>query len=229
MTIKLKYALPVAVVFLGIATAPAQTVAGESGLAVNIPDNDASGILRTVDVTGLADNTAYQITASLDLSGTGLGGYGGDIYAYLSHQSDDGTYTMCVLLNRIGRDSLNSSGYSDNSINITLDDSALQDVHQSGQISALIGTWQPDGRDLSPFDSITSSPRTTTLDSLGLSDPNGTWNLFIADVQAGGTMQLDSWSVDITPIPEPAPLALAGAGSLILFSLNHLRRSRIRQ
>jgi hypothetical protein len=50
-------------------------------------------------------------------------------------------------------------------------------------------------------------------------NPNGSWALFIADVEAGGTGRLMEWELRGTPrgiIPEPraVPLFVAGAGLL---------------
>ena len=46
-------------------------------------------------------------------------------------------------------------------------------------------------------------------------DPNGTWTLFFSDVSGGGgTATLNSWSLDITAVPEPVNVALEVFGGL---------------
>ena len=60
-------------------------------------------------------------------------------------------------------------------------------------------------------------------------NPNGHWYLFVADMQTGATMQLNSWSVSFTEmsaVPEPASvLALAGLLSSAMFLRNRRRKS----
>jgi len=117
------------------------------------------------------------------------------------------------------------SGYGESGFNITLSDSASWDVHNyqvalGGVFDGpLTGTWQPDGRRVHPTVSLDTSPRTTTLEPLGNMDPNGSWTLFIADMEAGGTGRLVEWEVRGTPwsaIPEPRTVGLAFAGFLAL-------------
>ena len=68
---------------------------------------------------------------------------------------------------------------------------------------------------------MSSDARTAaTFDDLVYSmahpNPNGNWYLFVADVETGATMQLNSWSVGFTAlsaVPEPASV-LATMGLL---------------
>ena len=203
-------------------------------LPLAIADRDAAGILRAVAVTGLDANTRYSLDVALNIQGTGYGGYVGDLYAYLAHETPTG-YIMTVLLNRPGRSDTLSSGYDDTGLNITLSDSADYDIHtyqtQAGYqtdaiTGALTGTWQPDRRQVSPDIVMDTAARTAPtfddlVNSLATSNPNGNWYLFVADMQTGATMQLNSWSVGFTAIPEPAnALTLAG----LLSSAMLLRR-----
>jgi len=200
---------------------------GASAISVAIPDNNLTGMARSVVVSGYELKAPYVVTVSMKIVGTGAGAFNGDYYAYLKHVSTDGTMTqLAVLLNRIGRSADLPSGYADNGLDIVLADSADEDIHNyrfalSGGhnnpiTGALTGTWQADGRNVDPLSALDTSLRTTTLNSLGLVSPNGTWTLFVADVQAGGTGQLTDWKVTMEGVPEPssASLLLAGMGGL---------------
>jgi len=178
------------------------------------------------------------VDVSLNISGTGYGGYVGDLYAYLAHQaSPGGSYRMTVLLNRPGRSDTLLSGYGDTGLNITLSDSAAADIHtyQSQAdyaldgAGALTGTWQPDRRLANPDTVVSSDARAAIsfddlVNSLVPSNPNGYWYLFIADMQTGATMQLNSWSLDfseMSAVPEPANLlALSGLVGSAMFLRN---------
>lgn len=194
------------------------------GLPLAIPDHDATGVLRSLAVSGLTTGAAYEVAVSLDITGTGYGGYVGDLYAYLAHQTPLGSYDMVVLLNRPGRSVSLLSGYDDTGLQITLSDQASADIHtyQSGSWvvdgdGILSGTWQPDRRLVDPDTVTTSSGRsTTTLESLVNGDANGNWYCFIADMENGGTMRLNEWSLSfsaVSAVPEPAA-ALSVAGML---------------
>ena len=202
-----------------------------------IPDDNTTGILRSLAVTGLDANTRYSVDVSLNISGTGYGGYVGDLYAYLAHQaSPGGSYRMTVLLNRPGRSDTLLSGYDDAGLSLTLSDSAAYDIHtyqaQSYQLDgtgALTGTWQPDRRLANPDTVVSSDARAAIsfddlVNSLVPSNPNGYWYLFIADMQTGATMQLNSWSLDfseMSAVPEPANLlALSGLVGSAMFLRN---------
>ena len=200
---------------------------GESNLTAAIPDNNLGGMARSVEISGYELKAPYVVTVSMKIVGTGVGAFNGDYYAYLKHVSTDGTMTqLAVLLNRLGRSTDLPTGYSDNGLNIVLADSADEDIHNyrfalsggnnnpiTGQLT---GTWQADGRNVDPLSALDTSLRTTTLNSLGLGSPNGTWTLFVADAQAGGIGQLTDWKVTMQGVPEPssASLLLAGMGGL---------------
>ena len=58
------------------------------------------------------------------------GGYNGDLYAYLSHGAG-----FAVLLNRVGRTSVNTDGYSTPGFAVTLVGHAAADVHSYESLS----------------------------------------------------------------------------------------------
>jgi hypothetical protein len=169
-----------------------------------IPDNNLSGWQNTQpisDWTGIP----YFIT-KVQVSLTMSGGFNGDLYAYLSHDGGATGSGFSVLLNRIGRSSTSESGYSTSGfINLALSSEGATDVHFSG--GAQTGTWQPDGRILSPLSNASDFDTALRPGALFSSfknlDPNGTWNLFIADVSPGSVSTITEWGMEITAVPEP--------------------------
>ena len=212
---------------------------GESNLTAAIPDNNLGGMARSVEISGYELKAPYVVTVSMKIVGTGVGAFNGDYYAYLKHVSTDGTMTqLAVLLNRLGRSTDLPTGYSDNGLNIVLADSADEDIHNyrfalsggnnnpiTGQLT---GTWQADGRNVDPLAVFDTSFRTTTLNSLGLVSPNGTWTLFVADAQAGGIGQLTDWKVTMQGVPEPGSASLVALGlATLLLRKRRCRRSAV--
>lgn len=63
-------------------------------------------------------------------------------------------------------------------------DTASTDIHNyGGNGGALVtGTYQPDGREVSPLLSLDTTPRTAFLSSFTGLDPNGEWVLFVVDI-----------------------------------------------
>jgi hypothetical protein len=193
-------------------SAPAASIYTVTSLSASIPDNDLNGYQNSQIVSGLSGSIA-GVTVNLDIAA----GFNGDLYVYLQH---DGA--LAVLLNRVGLDAVNGAGYPDTGFNITLDDTAANDVHfyrnslysvnGSGQ---LVGAWQPDGRLIDPLSgdaAFVGATRGNLLSGFGGLDPNGTWTLFAADVSAGGVSVLQGWELGITVIPEPGSAALIGCG-----------------
>jgi hypothetical protein len=128
-----------------------------------------------------------------------LGGYNGDLYAYLTY---DGT--TVTLLNRVGTGSgdaiqytygFSTSGFN----NITLADGSASNIHNVQ--NPVSGTsYSPDGGSLASFNGM---------------NPNGTWSIFFADLSGGDTSTLTLWSLDITAVPEPVNVALAIFGGVV--------------
>lgn len=195
------------------ATAASATVFNSNPETITIADGNLTGIESTINVSGLGPNehTVESFTLSLNITG----GRNGDLYAYLTH---DGV--TAVLLNRVGRGDV-AGGYSDAGFAVTF--TALgADVHtyQSGVYALdgsgrLTGTWAADGRTTSPFVVTSGDSRGSGLSAFTGTSSAGDWTLFLADVN-GNAVQgtLDSWSMDMTAVPEPANVALGIFGGL---------------
>ena len=65
----------------------------------------------------------------------------------------------------------------------------------------LTGTWHPDGAGFNSF--------------LGL-NPNGDWRLFVADLNGGDLMTVNSWGLhlELSAVPEPSEWAAMSFGLL---------------
>jgi hypothetical protein len=177
-----------------------------SGSPFTVPDGTPSGNWSSVTVSG-QQQTLTHLTATLNLSG----GYNGDLYAYLSYDGHS-----VPLLNRIGVSSSNPFGSNGAGMNISLSDGAAGNVHAAGN-GFLNGNYRPDGQTVSPLSSpgaFDPNGGSITLDgTFGGLNPNGVWDLFIADVVAGdGPAMVNGWSLSVTSVPEPGAVALAGLG-----------------
>ena len=128
------------------------------------------------------------------------GGYNGDLYAYLVAPNG----TVVVLLNQPGTGVFGSaaSGFGNGTANsFKLTDtgaSSIQGVDGTpGQ--AVMGSYSVDatsGNSLNNF--VTSG-----------ASANGNWTLYFADLSSGGgTSYLHDWTLNLTVVPEPVPLAL---------------------
>ena len=161
-----------------------------------IPDNEPTGLVISEMLSGWSGSVS-NMSVTLNLTG----GWNGDIYAYLYH---DGV--MSVLLNRVGTPANSGLGYGDNGFNVTLTyDTAFSSIHNY-QADAptmiggvLQGMWQPDGAGLGVFNGL---------------DTSDTWSLFLADLNPGSVMTLNSWGLQAQVIPEPYTLALSAVGTL---------------
>ena len=224
----------VAVAVFGIAAnssaqVTTRTVSTNFSVNLAIPDNDFSGIASTKAFGGLTlpfETNVFDLNVTLNISGD----YNGDLYAYITHNSG-----FSVLLNRVGKTTANPLGYSDDGINIKLDDQATgRDVHnyrvtlsgnQTTPLPAgLTGTWLPDGRNVNPDTVLDTSARTALLSSFMGLNPSGSWTLFIADLSAGGTSTLVSWGLEVT-VPEPGTVALLALGGIGLFCAARRKKS----
>jgi len=174
-----------------------------------IPDNNLNGFsdTRTV-VSEIFSITDVRVTLNIS------GGFNGDYYAYLTHDSG-----FAVLLNRVGRTISSDLGYPDSGFSVLLDDAAANDIHTyrlslNPNGGPITGTWQPDGRNIHPAISLDTTARTAGLDVFDDLDANGNWTLFLADVSAASTATLNSWGIEIVGVPEPSTWALLAIGGI---------------
>lgn len=190
----------------------------------DIPDGSALGLSDSQNVVAPAFNEIVGMKVKLHVTG----GFNGDLYIQLIHGSG-----MSVLMNRVGRMATNEFGYGDSGFDIVFSDNATAgDVHayrttlfgneSTSLVGALSGVWAPDGRTVDPDFVVETSARSATFSTFTGADPNGTWTLFIADMEGGGVSTLQSWELELTVVPEPGCASLLA--TLVLASF--LRRRR---
>lgn len=189
-----------------------------------VPDGNLSGWLSSTNVSGLS-GTITDLDVTLNLSG----GWNGDLYGYLVHDSG-----FSVLVNRVGVTTDGSIGYGNAGMNVTLDDAATLNgnIHSYGGASVPTGLWQPDGRNISPLTAgsvLGGTPSTALLGSFNGLNPNGVWTLFMADVAGGGVTTVDSWVLTVIVVPEPSAACIVLAGAGIVFVRNRRRILRERE
>ena len=194
-----------AALLLSSATAQADIIFNSTDTSpdgIVIPDDNPNGASSAISVSGLG-NVLSDVTLTLNVSG----GFNGDLVCYLSYGS-----SSLTLLNRIGSTSGNPFGSATAGFtSFTFSDSGSSGLHDlTGTAgSPLTGTYQPD------------SGGATFGGTFGGVDPNGTWTIFFADMASGGGSSpstLNSWSLDITTVPEPVNAALsvfAGLGLIV--------------
>ena len=208
------------ILFLATATwAPAVVLSDATVIA--IPDGSSSGVARSLTVSAPGE-TIVGAEVDIDISAaTGGVAFLGDLYLYLSNGTD-----LAVLVNRAGRRSGGSAGYSDNqSMQVTFSSLGAADIHNyrlalngshvTPLAGPLTGLWQADGRLTDPALVLDSSPRTAGLDVFTGDAATGTWTLFAADLSLGSTHRINSWTLRLDTIPEPGCAALV-ASTLLL-------------
>ncbi len=180
-----------------------------------VPDNNIIGLADSREIADAA-GPLQHLMVSLELTG----GWNGDLYAHLVHDTG-----FVVLLNRIGRTAANTLGSGTSGLQAVFDDSAAFDIHLGLPASGVVtGSWQPDGRTADPASVTDASPRNAFLGSFAGLDPNGQWTLFLADLSPGGTSTLTSWSLHLTAVPEPGA-GLLTAGPLVFALMTRRRRA----
>lgn len=230
----LKTILPAVAVVFGTAAAWAQGNYGFTNTVNQIvPDGSPSGLTLAGNIGG-ASGPISDLTLSLNISSApGSTAFNGDLYAYLV--GPNGGYS--VLLNRPGVGTGNAFGYADTGFNVTFALSGSPanihfygaggpgsyTVNGSGQVT---GTFAADGRTVDPQLAAPSSFDASGNAGLGSfvgANPNGTWILFVSDLSGGNTAEVNSWTLDVTTVPEPSVWALAAVGATALMILR--RRS----
>jgi len=154
-----------------------------------VPEGDPVGIVSAGNVADIpAGQTMVSLRVALNISG----GYNGDFVADLISPSG----TVVALLNNPGV-GINGFGAGGAGMNIWLQagttDHGNIDAETGGGI--LSGSYNPSAGNFS---------------ALAGESVSGTWNLLFADMgSGGGAPTVNSWSLEITSVPEPTPIALA--------------------
>jgi hypothetical protein len=166
-----------------------------------VADGNHSGWvdLQTVSASGTIQSLAVILTVS--------GGWNGDLFAYLVHDTG-----FAVLMDRVGY-SGSGFGYGNPGVDITLTSAGNPIENYQGfspvynLAGQLTGAWQAHSG-LENFIGLTAG---------------GTWSLFLADLGPGDVSQVQSWGVqmDIVAVPEVETwIAAALAGAFGAFWLN---------
>jgi hypothetical protein len=193
-----------------------------------VPDGNDSGLVSTLQVPDLG-LTVTGLTVSLTLRGGPVGGWNGDLYAYVAHEGRLG-----VLLNRPGRSTASPIGYADDGVvDVTFADAAPADIHRYrdfGGGSPVAGLWQPDARATDPDTVLDTDARTLFLAGFDHLPAAGEWRLFVADLSPGGSFVLEGWSITFQSVPPliPEPATLAGGAALALLLTAGAARRRTR-
>jgi hypothetical protein len=198
------------VVNLAIA-AQAMEIGGDWTVNTLIPQGNPVGITESETLAGPNSSSISAVDVQLNISG----GYNGGLYGYLEYQALGGGTATEVLLNQVGTSLSDPLGSSGAGFNVTLSDSGTVngDIHDATGIPT--GIWQPDS--------------SVSLDSTfgGMSD-DGTWTLFIADLDSGGgTSELNSWGLEVSvPDDMRTGWALGISGLLIMVVEKWIRSKR---
>jgi len=180
-------------------------------------------------VQTISDSSILQLTevrVGLNLVGaTGGGGFASEIFVSLT--KDLGA--SAVLLNRVGVTSTDAVGFGYDGWDVVLRDAAVAgDIHAASlSVGVLKGEWEPDGR----LDATTEA-RLGMLQVFVGQAGNGEWSLNVADLDYGGIMRLESWSLTLTGLTEanavPEATGWGGMGVGILAAAWRLWVSRRR-
>jgi len=168
---------------------------------VAIPDYPSSGVAFGLNF----NHSGFTELTDISFTFTTTGGWNGDLYAYLSHGS-----AIAVLLNRVGANASGEDGFGTAGFtSITLGMGTANDIHGAETPTSGGGPYSADGR----LD-YTVNTRGNTLDVFNGANPNGAWTLYFSDQSSLLAANLDSWSLDITAVPEPTTWALGIFGGI---------------
>ena len=139
-----------------------------------------------------------EVKVGLHLVGSPLGrGFASEIYVALNKDLE----VSSILLNQVGVRDDDPVGFGYDGWEVTFSDSAESDVHLHDIGSGVLtGEIQPDGR-LRPEDIQRPALLSAMLGRTG----NGDWHLSLADLEFGGTMRLESWSLILAGLTNRPP------------------------
>jgi hypothetical protein len=223
----MKSLLPIALVILAAAPTASAVVVIEPTRTFTVGTDIADiqdptvSFLQTVSDSAITSLTKVEV--GLTLVGRGSGGFASEMFVSLN--KDLGA--TASLLNRVGVSGSDAIGQPYDGWDVTFSDGAANgDIHTSTLSSGIqSGIWQPDGRIFA-----TDTARTLQLGVFNGGAGNGAWRLNLADLAAGGTMRLQSWSLTLTgdnglaAVPEPAEIA--GVIGFGLFAFAAWRRRK---
>lgn len=159
-----------------------------------VPDNDFSGWSDTRTLSGYTGLTVADVHVTLNISG----GWNGDLYGYLVHDSG-----FVVLLDRVGSSTYSPYGYGEAGFtNVRLIDgnpsytTSIENYGGSSSAAAALSGGNYNSQD---------GTLNTAFDGLSV---NGNWTLFLADMSSGDISQVTGWTLTIEAVPEPATWAL---------------------
>lgn len=132
-------------------------------------------------------DTVLNITVGLSVSG----GYSGQFYCYLI--APDGSTRVTLLDN---------PGTSTTGVNVTFQDGATA-ITSTSDLSS--GTWAPQNKNGSQLSNFNGQ------------SANGDWTIFFADLNTSDSgVTLNSWTLNITVVPEPVVMGLVLFTGLVL-------------
>jgi len=171
-----------------------------------VPDNNFSGWSDTRTVSTMPAGTIASLSVDLHLTG----GWNGDLYAYLVHDSG-----FTVLLDHVGTgvSGVSAYGYGDAGMNLNLTATGTS-IHQYGGNTTFSGN---------PTGTFQTDNTGGSLASFLSTNPNGTWSLFLADTSGSSVSTVQNWGLqmDIVAVPEVETwIAAALAGMFGAFWLN---------
>ncbi len=202
------------VIVLALAGQAGAAIAINNNWTVNtvIPEGNPVGITAYQTFQNLPGSPITDVSVNLNISG----GYNGGLYGYLTLQDANGNTATEVLLNEVGTTLANPFGSSGAGFNVTLSDSGTANGSIHNTTGVPTGTWLPDSA--------------ATLDgTFGGLTANGTWTLYLADLDTGGgTSTLNSWGLEVTVVPESAQIGLVASVGCLLVTCgtNLFRRGR---
>ena len=140
-----------------------------------------------------------EVKVGLHLVGEPSGrGFASEIYVSLNKDLQ----VSSILLNQVGVRDSDLVGFGYDGWQVTFSDSAALDVHlQDIGSGVMTGEIQPDGR-LKPEDTL----RPALLSAMLGGEGNGNWYLSVADLDFGGTMRLESWSLTLAGLTNRPPV-----------------------
>jgi len=165
-----------------------------------VPDYDASGWASTINLSG--EQYAGLTVQSVSVNFTIAGGFNGDLYGYLVH--DTGGFV--VLLDRVGSNG-NPYGFS----NSGFDDVTLA---SAGSSISSPGAGGASYSSTAAVSSGTYQAQGNTFNSFTGSDVSGAWTLFFADRSSGDISQVTGWTLEINAVPEPTTWAMIFFGAV---------------